>query len=275
MNNKFWSIAKFAKFAHVSRYQLMHYDEIGLLSPLSRGEANKYRYYHSRQLTQVNLIRTFQKLGMTLEEIKSIEASRTPKFIDELLIRQAKEVDAQIDEWVNAKKLLFTLQKAIHSGLNIDEDEITIQHMPAEAIILGDLNDYSKGRDDYDALSDFYYAMSKKYPVVDINYAAWGRFSENRIKKGDWVFPDRYYFYNPEGYDRKPAALYAIGYKRGGYGQSDELYKRIIQYIDEQGFEICGDAYEEYPHNEVCITDESSYLMRVMITVRKKTKHKG
>lgn len=269
-NTTLWSIAKFAKFANISRHQLMHYDEIGLLSPASRGEENKYRYYHSTQIVFVNLIRTFQKLGMSLEEIKSIVDNRAPELVDELLMRQAKKVDAKIDEWVNAKKLLLTLQKSIHSGINVDENEILIRHLPAEAIILGDLNDYSRGRNDFDALPDFYYAMSKKYTGLDISYPAWGRFSERRIKQGDWKWPDRYYFYNPEGHDRRPAAFYAIGYKRGFYGQGDELYKRLIKYIDEQGFEICGDAYEEYPLNEVSVSNGDDYLMRVMITVQKK-----
>ncbi|MCL1887854.1 MAG: hypothetical protein FWF96_03160, partial [Kiritimatiellaeota bacterium] len=104
----------------------------------------------------------------------------------------------------------------------------------------------------------------------DLNYSVWGTFSEKRVKSGDWVWPDRYYFYNPEGRDRRPAALYAIGYTRGGYGQCGGLYKRLIHYINEHGFEICGDAYEEYPLNEVCITDSSNYLIRLMITVREK-----
>ena len=166
-------------------------------------------------------------------------------------------------------KLLFTLRKAINSALDADEDKITVQFMPAEAIILGDLNDYSRGRNHYDALLGFYHDMNEKYPDLNLNYPVWGVFSEDRIKQGDWVWPSRYYFYNPEGHDKRPADSYAIGYARGGYGHTDELYKRMIDYINENGFEICGNTYEEYPLNEVCITDRN-YLIRVMITVRKK-----
>jgi effector-binding domain-containing protein len=95
-------------------------------------------------------------------------------------------------------------------------------------------------------------------------------FSEERIKRRDWVWPDRYYYLDSEGNAEKPAELYAIGYHRGGYGQTGELYERILRYIDENGFEICGPAFEEYPLNEICIKNENEYLIRVMITVRKK-----
>jgi len=264
-----FTVAEFAEFTRTTRDTLLHYDKIGLLSPESRGK-NNYRYYSSGQLAVINLIRTCQELGMTLAEIKSLEVNRTPKLIDELLEQQMKLIDEKIDEWVRARKLLFTLKNNIHSTLNINEDAITVQYIPVEAIILGDLNDYSRGKTVYDALFSFYRSCSQKYPDLDMNYPVWGMFSEERIKQRDWVWPDRFYFHNPEGYDKKPASLYAVGYTRNGYGQSNELYERILDYISENNFEICGPAYEEYPQNEVCIVDEKNYLMRVMITVREK-----
>ena len=265
-----FTVNEFAKFSRLTRDAVIHYDDYGLLKPQSRG-SNNYRYYSSGQLAVVNIIRTLQELGMTLSEIKELKDRMTPALVSEIFKNQYIKIEQKIDEWISAKKLLDTLCKNIDSVLNIDEDKVTIQFMPAEAVILGDKNDYSKGKDDYDALLVFYHAMHKKYPDLDMNYPVWGVFSETRIKKGDWVWPDRYYFYNPEGSDEKPAALYAIGYTRGGYGQHGGLYERITEYIGINGFEICGDAFEEYPLNEVNTIDSADYLMRVMIMVREKS----
>ena len=261
------SISDFAKFSRVTRDTLLHYDRIGLLSPASRGE-NNYRQYSGYQLAVVNVIRTLQQLGMTLEEIKKLKDRRTPELTNEVLGYQIEKIDKTIREWIRARKLLLTLRKTINSVKSINESKITIQFLPAEAIIMGDLNDYSQGKTFYDTLLSFYRTVSEKYPDLDLNYYVWGNISEERIKRGDWAGADRFYFYNPEGHDRRPAALYAIGYMRGGYDQGDALYRRLVDYIDRNGFEICGDAYEEYPLNEVCITEPNNYLMRVMITVR-------
>jgi len=266
---RLFSVGDFAKFSRTTRDTLHHYDKIGLLSPMSRGK-NQYRYYSGRQLAVVNVIRTLQELGLSLNEIKTLKDNRAPDSTDEIFQRQIKEIDLKINDWVSARKLLLTLQKSIHSVLNIDEQAITIQFMPAEAIILGELNDYSRGRNDYDALLSFYQDMSKKYPNLNMNYPVWGCFSKDRIKHGDWTWPDRYYFYNPEGHDQRPASLYAIGYTRGGYGQCSDLYNRIIDYIGRNDFEICGDAFEEYPLNEICISDDTNYLIRVIISVHEK-----
>jgi len=264
-----FTVNAFAQFSRTTRDALHHYDKLGLLSPVSRGE-NNYRYYSGGQLAMVNVIRTLQALGLHLAEIKTLKNNRTPEDVVEKFSRQITEIDKKIDEWVRARKLLLTLQKMIHPVLNIDERKITAEFLPAEAIVLGDLNDYSRERDDYDALLTFYHAARDKYPNLDLNYPVWGVFSEKRVKRGDWVWPDRYYFYNPEGHDKKPAALYAIGYARGRYGQTDELYRRMLDYIDGNGLEICGDAYEEYPLNEICVADDANYLIRMMITVREK-----
>ena len=264
-----FSVSDFAKFSRTTKDTLLHYDKIGLLSPVLRGE-NNYRYYSSEQLAFVNVTRILQALGMSLAEIKDVKDHRTPELIDEVFERQLGYIELKIEEWSRARKLLHTYRKVLNSVFNVDEKAITVQFLPAEAIILGDINDYSRGKNDYDALYDFYHAIVEKYPNLNLNYPVWALFSEERIKRGDWTWPDRFYFFNPAGYDKRPGALYAIGYKRGGYGQCDELYRRIIDYIDKNGFEICGDAYEEYPLNEVCLTEENNYLIRLMITVREK-----
>jgi DNA-binding transcriptional MerR regulator len=266
----FFTVSGFAKFARTTKNTLIHYAEIGLLSPVLRNEENGYRYYSIGQLADLNMIRTLQALGMPLAEIKTLKDRRTPELAEEVFTQLLDTIGEKIAEWVRAQKLLFTLRKAIHAAKNVDENAITIQFLPPEAIVLGDLNDYSRGKNDYSALVCFYDAISQKFPDLDLNYPVWAVFSEERIKRGDWVWPDRYYFYNPEGHDRRPAALYATGYTRCGYGQSDALYKRMLDFIDKNGFEICGNAYEEYPLNEVCVADDTNYLMRVMIAVREK-----
>ena len=263
-----FSITDFAKFSRTTRDTLLYYDSIGLLSPISRGK-NKYRYYSTRQLAVVNLIRTLQALGMPLTLIKNLVEHRTPSLMDELLEHQIVRIDEKIDEWIRARKLLCLLRKTIHSAINVP-DGITVEHLPVEAIVLGGLNDYSRGRNDYDALLTFYHDCCEKYPDLDMNYPVWAMFSQERIKARDWVWPDRYYFANPEGYDKKPAGLYAIGYRHGGYGKGAKLYERMLEYIDKDGLEICGPAYEEYPLNEISVLEEKDYLMRVMINVREK-----
>jgi DNA-binding transcriptional MerR regulator len=240
---------------------------MNLLSP-TRGD-NNYRYYHHSQIATLNLIRTCQALGMKLCDIKDLIAARTPTSMHDLFAQKINSIDHEIEDWHRARKLLCTLKATIHSSLHVDESAVTVQYLPKQHITLGEQNDYSGDRDDYDALADFYQHHSTNYPEMDLNYSVWGMFSEERIKNRDWRWPCRYYLNDPDGLDEKPAGYYVIGYKRGGYGQSADLYEKMLDYIDRSRFEICGPTFEEYPHNEICVADNSQYLMRVMITVRK------
>ncbi len=264
-----FSVSDFAKFSRTTRDTLLHYDKIGLLSPISR-KGNHYRYYSHGQLAFMNVIRILREFGMTLSDIRKCVINRTPESTDELLGRQIRQIDDELEKWRRARSLLLAMKQTIRSVRDIDENEITVRFLPEAAIVLGEPNDYGGDGTDYDALLDFYRAISEKYPGMDLNYPVWGFFSQDRIERGDWKWPDRYYFDNPEGHDRRPASLYAIGYTRGGYGQCGELYERICAYIDRNGFEICGNAYEEYPLNELSVSDGTDYLIRVLIGVREK-----
>ena len=263
------TITAFAKLTRTSRSTLLYYDKVGLLSPMTRKE-NTYRYYTYPQIYTVNLIRTCQALGMSLGEIKKLRNEASPELIDKLFERQINQIDEEIDTWINARKLLTTLKSIIHPLLTVDETAMSVEYIPAEPIVLGRINDYNKNKNDHAAYAQFYIDCQKKYPDLDLNYPAWAMFSEERVKCGDWVWPERFYFYNPNGYDKRPAAHYAIGYTRGGYGHCGALYERLIAYIDANGYEICGPAFEEYPLTELCYTSDEDYLIRLMITVRKK-----
>ena len=272
MNKKeIFSVHDFAKFARTTRDTLLYYDKIGLLSPVARGD-NNYRFYSHGQLGVINLIRTFKSLGMPLAEIKRLKNNRSPDLADQLLGNQLSRINEEIEDLVRARKLLKLLKETIHSHLDVDETAITVQFLPERSIVLGGQNDYSGGKNDYDALFAFYSDCHEKYPDLDLNYPVWALFSEERIRRRDWIWPDRYYFAGIEGYDKIPAAQCAVGYARGGYGEGHDLFVRLLDYVDAKGLEICGPAYQEYPLNEICVLEEEDYLIRVTLPVKRRRK---
>jgi len=271
MKSGYFSISDFARFSRTTRDTLLYYDRIGLLSPHSRG-ANNYRKYTCGQLAVINVIRTLQELGMSIDEIRRFMDRRTPETCEDVFANQVATIEEMLKRWGGARELLLTFLKQIHSVADADVNEINIRFLPAEPILLGGVNDYSDGRDSYDALYSFYNDVRANHPGVDMNYPVWGIFSKERVTAGDTTWPDRYYMLNPECRDRRPAGLYAIGYAYGGYGKVGGLYGRILEYISANGFVVTGDAYEEYPLNEVCVADDNEYLARVIIAVSEKPK---
>jgi DNA-binding transcriptional MerR regulator len=265
---EFLSISELAEFSRVTRATLLHYDKLGLIAPVSRAE-NNYRRYSDNQIGAVNFIRTLQKAGLSLSEIRVIQRERTPDRIARLFGEQTHKIDGRVAELIEARAFLLDMKRVIEDAAAEDEYTVKVVEVPEEHILIGPENDYSRGRTLNDALLDFYRHCRKLDAEIDPNYSAWGIFYRERIKAGDFTWPDRFYFNNPRGGDVKPAGLYAIGFARGNYGETDALYKRLTAYIGEHGLEICGPAYETYPLNELVVSDPGKYLIRISIAVKR------
>lgn len=213
--------------------------------------------------------------SMSLKDIADIIQNRNPKELLYILRKRLMCINKIIAEQLEAQKLIMTLQDTIEEAGEIDEDKITVSWMPKKNILLGPHNDYSKGKNsraDFEALLKFYEYCGKKAPHINLNYSVWGFYSKERIEKGDWIYPDKFYLYTPDGSDEKPEGEYVIGYTRGYYGYpcTDELYKRIMKYIVENNLELYGDSYEEYLLNEISVSNPNNYLIRVSILVKSK-----
>ena len=65
-------IGDFARLAEVSIVTLRHYDEIGLLKPVSVDKFTGYRYYSIEQLPRLNRILALKDLGFSLEQISTM-----------------------------------------------------------------------------------------------------------------------------------------------------------------------------------------------------------
>ena len=263
-----FSISAFARYSRTTKDTLLHYDRMGLLSPNIRRE-NGYRYYSPSQLATMNVIRTLQEIGLSLHEIKELIDARNPENFDVTFDEQMGKIEKKIEDLACTRFLLKTLHRNIQEGLRVDEHSLKVVHLPSAPIIKGEENDYSDGKDDYGALNVFYEKISEKYPDLNLNYPVWGLFSGERIRNRDWKFPSRYYFYHPRGDQERDAGEYAIGYTRGGYGLCEDVYLRLLDYIEKEGYVISGDCYEEYILNEISISDDKNYLIRVMLRVEK------
>lgn len=104
-NLTYYKIGEFAKLAHVSISKLRYYDEIGLLKPYSRGKDNSYRIYDSSQLDRVSTIKTFQRHGMSLQQMTQILNDKYGFFdhMTEFANEKVEELDRQIELLVQMK----------------------------------------------------------------------------------------------------------------------------------------------------------------------------
>lgn len=115
-----FKITEFSRFTRISVKMLRHYDDLGLLKPVSIDPDNHYRYYSSDQLPRLNRIIALKDLGFRLEQIgKMLDENLSPDEIRGMYrMRQAEiELNLQLEQARLAQvdmRLRFLGQDAAH-----------------------------------------------------------------------------------------------------------------------------------------------------------------
>lgn len=76
-------IREFATLCGTTEKTLRYYDRIGLLEARYTDPGNGYRYYSDEQKHKYRLIRLFQEMGFTLEEIKTDLLGQTEEHVSQ------------------------------------------------------------------------------------------------------------------------------------------------------------------------------------------------
>lgn len=264
-DNKLMTISEFARLSGIRRKNLIFYDEIGLFAPAKVGE-NGYRYYTYRQFDTATMIWALKEIGVPLKEIKAYTSTRTPGRMLDLFRQQIGRVEEDMRTLARIRTMMRTHIRITEEALAADPGSLSIRRLEAEPVAYGPMIDYADGKTATDALAVFYDDDANRGPAgsdplgAQVPLEGWEDPQAGRL-------PRRYYFRRPDGPDEKPAGLYAIGHGLGDYGETGPLYGRLLAFIEAEGFQPAGDAYETYVINELSTVDPADYLFRIEIPV--------
>ena len=101
---------QFAVIGNVGRKALRLYEEEGILVPFFINEENGYHYYAPEQLAELEKIKRYRKLGISLFEIKQILSGKVSE--EEIIGNKLAELDMKMCEIKNemsVKKIRYIL----------------------------------------------------------------------------------------------------------------------------------------------------------------------
>ncbi|MEP7285875.1 MAG: MerR family transcriptional regulator [Chloroflexota bacterium] len=127
-------IGDFARIGQVSVVTLRHYDEIGLLKPVSVDKFTGYRNYSVSQLPRLNRILALKDLGFSLEQIEQVLNGLTAEQLRGMLKMKHAEVERQIaDEQARLARIEARL-KQIEMEDTMPEYDVVLKIVPAMLI---------------------------------------------------------------------------------------------------------------------------------------------
>jgi DNA-binding transcriptional MerR regulator len=96
-SQKLLRIGDFAKLAGTNLRTLRYYDEVGLFQPIERSQGG-FRYYRETDIHRLNLIRSLQELGLSLEAIRELMDTRSAALSRHEFVRRIERALAAQDD---------------------------------------------------------------------------------------------------------------------------------------------------------------------------------
>ena len=267
---------EFAKLCGTNKRTLIHYDEIGLFKPAFTDDRG-YRYYSESQFDVFFTINCLSKLGMPLKEIGAFLNHRNPQALKKLLLEQREEVLKEEErirktrQVIETKLSLVSLQEKLESrqsGSNLGH--IFQEHTPEEYMILSNPLNTNDHEAIIHTLCSHIGYCNKNNLNAGHPYGAMLDVSE--LRQGHL---DTYAYFFTKVIDRpedisfhtKPAGTYAVAYLKGDYYDSEETYRKLFQWIDENGFHTGQYSYKEAVIDELAAASSEEYLAKISVQI--------
>ena len=266
----------FARLCGTNKRTLIHYDEIGLFKPAYTDDRG-YRYYSESQFDVFFTINCLSKLGMPLREIGSFLNHRNPHALKKLLLEQREEVLKEEErirktrQVIETKLALVSLQEKLESNqAGSSTEHIFQEYTPEEYMILSDPLNTNDHEAIIHTLCSHIGYCNKNNLNAGHPYGAMLDVSE--LRQGHL---DTYAYFFTKVIDRpedfpfhiKPAGTYAVAYLKGDYYDSEETYRKLFQWIDENGFRTGQYSYKEAIIDELAADSSEEYLTKISVQI--------
>lgn len=240
-----YKIGDFSKMSKTTIKALRYYEKEGLLNPAFIDPYTNYRYYESRQLTDVSKILSLRQAGLSINDIKRIFNGES---MVEILEKRKTEIETDL---INLNTALSKINYLME-GMNM-QNEIIIKKIPSYTVYYRDkvISDFSK-------ISEFVLETGllcqKANPTLkclepDYCYISYldGEYKENDIKV-------RYVqAVETKGIETEevkfmdiPEVTVVCIYHKGAYENLRDSYNTILKYIEENRYEIIDNVRECY-----------------------------
>lgn len=262
------SIGKMAKLNGTTPRALRFYAEKGLLEPRYVDPESGFRYYDIRQCFALDRIQELQSLGCTLEQVAAVVQAPDDRAYREVLAQKLAECEEQARVLQERSAMARGLLKKVGAAADVRILESPlIETLPARPITRVDVSALgpSLAAEGYESVREHweYVLRTIKGELVRSGHPAAGLLNvgcgigrENLLARS-YVF-DRYFLFEDDvqleglgtARDELPAGEYAVLYSAGSV-RDDGSYKTpdnidlLLQCIDEQGYEVAGDYFDE------------------------------
>lgn len=250
-------IGDFARLGQVSVVTLRHYDEIGLLKPVTVDSFTGYRYYSVTQLPRLNRILALKDLGFTLEQIETVLNGLTLDHLQGMLQLRHAEVEQHIVQEQGRLARIAARLRQIESEDTMATYDVVLKTLPAQLIasrrVTIPTNDQASHYLDQAYMETYTHLKDREARDIGPCFAIWHQPADVHVNEEaeaavpiDRTIPatERVQVYE------LPRQLVAAAVHYGGYDTLRQVHLALLSWIEANGYRSTGMYREVYiQHN--------------------------
>ncbi|WFD10250.1 MerR family transcriptional regulator [Tepidibacter hydrothermalis] len=260
------SIGEFAKLRNLTTETLRHYDRIGLLKPIKVDPKTGYRYYSILQYEELGTIKELRELGMSIDEIKKYFDNRNLEQSVNILRDKHEELKNRIKELQQLEESIDEKIKHLEEiSKEMNFEDIVIKGIKEREIITFDKSIKNEIDLSYICLK-LENELKEIAPIVASNrYGA--IIKQKDIELNNYIESLSMFIFIrdrdniDENHIKKiPKGTYACMYYKGSIWDIGNSLKKMLEYIEEQGYTVCGDALQ-ISQIDISVTDKKEEVL--------------
>ncbi len=268
-----YKIGEFSKLAKVSIKSLHYYDQMGLFKPAEINEETGYRYYTVEQLDEIGKIVQLRSFGFSIQEIIQIfESPKDCLKIKEFMHNRKLQIENDISEWNSKLKQIDCYMRELETEIT---PVVTLKTVPQ--LLVASIRDKVY---DFSSINDKVYRLKRYIAKEGIENA-----------KNDicfTIYHDLDYKENDidvevcQSVIREGRQTDDISYNvlleipsvaciqhKGSYMTIRNSYKHLIEWIEQNGYQIEGTLRECYIDKCLSENHDSQLLTEIQAPVKK------
>ncbi|WP_242250787.1 MerR family transcriptional regulator [Bacillus cereus group sp. BfR-BA-01379] len=277
--NKRFTIGEMAKMQNIAESTLRYYDEKGIFHPSIVDPKTNYRYYTIDQFSLLDTIKFLRQLNIPLKEIKKYIDERNPAYALNLL---EKQQEMMLKKQREIEYALAKMEHRIHlikEATKVKAEQMVIKEIPQRKITA-----IAVAPNTTDDMFEYYiHSLQKNMKQMDDSLFS-GDIGVTVAKKGlmqnefqayssVFILLD-YMPFQMHNSDEIKEGIFACVYHHGPYEETDETYKKVMKYIDQEGYEVSGDAIEIALIDWSVTENPEEQVTEIQIPIMKKQSNK-
>ena len=264
-----YKIGDFSKMSKITIKTLRYYENEGLLIPAYVDPNTSYRYYESKQLTDVTKIISLRQAGLSINDIKEMLSGNN---VREILEKRKIELEVELNTLNNQLSKINYLMEDINM-----KNEITIKKMPSYIVYYRDgiISDLTKVTE---FVLETGMLCAKANPTLkcihpDYCYVS---YLDGEYKEKDLLIRYAQAVENigieADGVKFKeiPEVEVVSIYHKGSYEKLRESYDIILKFIESNNYQIIDNVRECYIDGCWNKESEDDYLTEIQFPVTEK-----